>query len=100
MVGQSNHRPRFYEVETNTGRVLSRNRRHLKLTPLSTPGDDEYEQGPSAAEGEREPTESTKELVSPEGTDSPYQTRLGRASKRPSYLKDYTVQGTFFDICY
>ena len=44
-----------------------RNRRHLRLTPFSTPGDDEYEQSPPAAEGEKEPTESTKELVSPEG---------------------------------
>ena len=91
VVGQSNHRPRSYEVETDTRRILSRNRRHIKLTPLSTPGYEEYEQGPSAVEGEKEPTESTKELVSPEGKDSPYQTRSGRASKRPSYLMDYTV---------
>ena len=67
MVDQSNHIPRSYEVETDTGRVLSRNRRHLKLTPLRTPGHEEYEQGPSAVEGEKEPTESTKELVSLEG---------------------------------
>ena len=53
VVGQSNHRPRSYEVETDTGRVLSRNRRHLKLTPLSTPGHEEYEQAPSAVEGEK-----------------------------------------------
>ena len=91
MVGPSNHSPSSYEVETDTGRVLSRNRRHLKLTPLSTPGHEEYEEGPSVVEGEKEPTESTKERVSPDGKDSPYQTRSGRASKRPSYLKDYTV---------
>ena len=91
VVGQSNHRPRAYEVETDTGRVPSRNRRHLKLTPLSKPGHEEYEQGPSDVEGEKEPTESTKELVSPEGKDSPYHTRSGRSSRRPSYLKDYTV---------
>ena len=36
-----------------------RNRRHLRLTPFSTPGDDEYEQRPPAAEGEKEPTESS-----------------------------------------
>ncbi|XP_068674762.1 uncharacterized protein [Montipora foliosa] len=106
VVGQSNHRPRSYEVETDTGRVLSRNRRHLRLTPFRTPGDDEYEQSPPAAEGEKEPTESTKELVSPEGQGGPYQTRSGRASKRRSYLKDLKehlstfVMETLWKLCY
>ena len=93
--GQSNHSPRSYEVETDTGRVLSRNRRHLKLTPLSTPGHEEYEQGPSAVEGEKETKESTKGLVSPEGKDSPYQTRSRRASKRPSYLRTILFKERF-----
>ena len=31
VVCQSNHRPRSHEVETDTGRVLSRNLRHLKV---------------------------------------------------------------------
>lgn len=91
VVGWSNNRPRSYDVETDTGRVLSRNRRHLKLTPLSTPQDEEDEQGSPDAEGEKEHTQLTNGVVSPEGQDSPYLTRWGRASKRPSYLKDYGV---------
>lgn len=91
VVGWSNNRPRSYDVETDTGRVLSRNRRHLKLTPLSTPQDEEDEQGSPDAEGEQEHTQLTKGVVSPDGQDTPYLTRSGRASKRSSYLKDYVV---------
>jgi len=89
VIGQSDIKPRSYNVETKTGRVLNRNRKHLKLTPLSTPEHVESEQSLPTTEDDKEPADSAEEVSPRRGQNNPYQTSSGRVSMRPSYLEDY-----------
>ena len=52
VVSRYEQRPRSYHVETETGRILQRNRRHLKLTQTTSLTDEQDEQDyPSVAGG-------------------------------------------------
>ena len=89
VVRPSSQRPRSYEVEVDSGRVLSRNRKHLRVAPLAnTPSSDEQEQSLPEAESERQ-QKVTNESVPPDVPDVPYHTQSGRVVKKPSYLQDF-----------
>ena len=89
VVGCSNQRPRSYEVETDSGRVLSRNRKHLQQAPvLNPPGNDDQEQRLPKVEHASQ-QDVSKEAVSPDVQGDEYHTKSGRIVRKPNYLKEF-----------
>ena len=85
---------RSYEVETQDGRVLRRNRNHLRKTTCT---EDEVDKTPQTEIHTDEDRESnqTEERQSKQAVDCQREqkveirTRSGRLVNRPAYLKDY-----------
>ena len=79
--------PRSFAVRLNNGRILRRNRCALrKVKDSHNPGEIEDD---AILCPEEETTTKTAETNTGEGTGEPFQTRSGRISRPPTWMKDY-----------
>ena len=79
--------PRSFEVRLNNGRILRRNRCVLrKVKDSHNPGEIEDD---AILCPEEETTTKTAETNTGERTGEPFQTRSGRISRPPTWMKDY-----------
>lgn len=101
VVVSRNKNSRSYNIRTTSGRILTRNRKHLlksnvegnRLTNLESTY---FMQEPLSENEEPNETES-RDHTSPQSVNSPsfrnntFQTRYGRVSRRPFYLNNYVT---------
>ena len=92
---------RSYLVETDSGKILRRNRCHILKAPQKDPSDaseSESYQELESISNQSQPTGISDSLpnpplVDPAPNQSRHTTRSGREVRRPAYLNDYDTSG-------
>ena len=93
--------PRLYLVETDSGKILRRNRHHILKAPQKDPSDaseSESYQELESISTQSQPTGVSDSLPNPPQADpapirNRYTTRSGREVRWPAYLNDYDTSG-------